>query len=705
MNIQYEWRPKPFFDIIRDCKENAIILVPDIQRPFVWTPDKVILLMDSIFRGWPFGSVLMWEVGSSDFHENRGIPYRTFWRDVDRVNGADTGFLEKNDEKKYMVLDGQQRIQSLLLALGEFGSGFKMFDHDWAAVLPEPRKIRTSTRWSRASLFFDSAAFLSEYKIRERVKDIEVKNVLAWVIIDKERDAPNHEKYESPLPYLQKNDRGYIRFSEIWNMVSPRQSEDYYQEKIKSDFCNKMSKEMLDEVTKPLSAFMRDIDSVKYYYKIQTQEISAFNEDQCNRDEYDDAIVQIFTRLNSAGRILTREEITLAWLKVGWDKAGAKIDELKASVNKLIDGRKFVDTDDIVRLLSFVWTTLFRSDSFAGSILKDKDLLKGYLLKQMASDLSAAWECLDESFEHTIEMLISHNYGGILSSFNSVIVAMTSYLIFYQKYHSQKSRLKETEKDDVLKRADHVFNSFIDRWLFGSDWAKVWSFISNFQTYANILKECNSKVHSSNDLCDVIDLYEKCTQDLLEQISDRVIKEINDSEVDDRSKVRLYKSKLWIWQRLDSQRWNNSIVMLRKDLDARSCEVDHMISAKWWENYLDSNLNTLVPSVLENKEDAKNIINKLGNCSLLEKNFNISKRTKPMGSFLEEIYEVKEDKMTKEDWQKSMLVTDALAHPERQDDIQGIVDAIKQRDNSIKKELVDFINGKRIRSDIDKDPR
>ena len=36
-------------------------------------------------------------------------------------------------------------------------------------------------------------------------------------------------------------------------------------------------------------------------------------------DAYNDAIVNIFTRLNHAGRTLTREEITLAWLKVGWE--------------------------------------------------------------------------------------------------------------------------------------------------------------------------------------------------------------------------------------------------------------------------------------------------------------------------------------------------------------------------------------------------
>ncbi|WP_410477861.1 DUF262 domain-containing protein [Myxococcus sp. MxC21-1] len=29
--------------------------MPDLQRPYVWTPNQVTLLVDSLLRGWPFG--------------------------------------------------------------------------------------------------------------------------------------------------------------------------------------------------------------------------------------------------------------------------------------------------------------------------------------------------------------------------------------------------------------------------------------------------------------------------------------------------------------------------------------------------------------------------------------------------------------------------------------------------------------------------
>lgn len=36
------------------------IRVPGFQRSFVWEPDRAALLMDSIYKRYPFGSVLLW---------------------------------------------------------------------------------------------------------------------------------------------------------------------------------------------------------------------------------------------------------------------------------------------------------------------------------------------------------------------------------------------------------------------------------------------------------------------------------------------------------------------------------------------------------------------------------------------------------------------------------------------------------------------
>jgi Protein of unknown function DUF262 len=77
--------------------------VPKFQRPFVWRPEQMLNLFDSIERGYPIGSLLVWDT-------DLAIP------SLDRVANVDipppsaagpVGFL----------LDGHQRLSTLLGAL------------------------------------------------------------------------------------------------------------------------------------------------------------------------------------------------------------------------------------------------------------------------------------------------------------------------------------------------------------------------------------------------------------------------------------------------------------------------------------------------------------------------------------------------------------------------------------------------------------
>ena len=49
--------------LIEDIKHGNIAL-PDIQRPFVWSAAKVRDLFDSMYRGYPVGTLMLWETGA-----------------------------------------------------------------------------------------------------------------------------------------------------------------------------------------------------------------------------------------------------------------------------------------------------------------------------------------------------------------------------------------------------------------------------------------------------------------------------------------------------------------------------------------------------------------------------------------------------------------------------------------------------------------
>lgn len=74
--------------------EREVIALPDLQRPFVWEDTKVRDLLDSLFVGFPVGTLVFWHTSSD--------------RDA-RALGAERPGLRATT----LVIDGQQRLTSL----------------------------------------------------------------------------------------------------------------------------------------------------------------------------------------------------------------------------------------------------------------------------------------------------------------------------------------------------------------------------------------------------------------------------------------------------------------------------------------------------------------------------------------------------------------------------------------------------------------
>jgi hypothetical protein len=56
--------PQPSVDRIDELARRILagdILLPKFQRDFVWERQQVIALLDSVARGYPIGSILLWQ--------------------------------------------------------------------------------------------------------------------------------------------------------------------------------------------------------------------------------------------------------------------------------------------------------------------------------------------------------------------------------------------------------------------------------------------------------------------------------------------------------------------------------------------------------------------------------------------------------------------------------------------------------------------
>ncbi len=104
-----------------DQIDRGEVVLPAIQRDFVWREDRMAALMDSVMRGYPVGMVFLWE--SYD-----DILYRRFEKDY--IPGRRPSWFENSSERPArlrLVLDGQQRLQSLYLSVYGTYRGRRMY--------------------------------------------------------------------------------------------------------------------------------------------------------------------------------------------------------------------------------------------------------------------------------------------------------------------------------------------------------------------------------------------------------------------------------------------------------------------------------------------------------------------------------------------------------------------------------------------------
>jgi hypothetical protein len=88
----------PISEILTQVLKGQI-RIPSFQRGFVWDADRVTYLMDSIYKGYPFGSLLLWQTKHVLKTENDLGPF--------------TLPSAPDDYPVFYVLDGQQRITSI----------------------------------------------------------------------------------------------------------------------------------------------------------------------------------------------------------------------------------------------------------------------------------------------------------------------------------------------------------------------------------------------------------------------------------------------------------------------------------------------------------------------------------------------------------------------------------------------------------------
>lgn len=124
----YESQPKivPLHQLLDQVLSGAL-RIPRFQRPgteTTWRPEQRRDLLDSVYRGIPIGTILVWSTQE---------PINT----LPAIGGADIPDFDSKESRKLLVLDGHQRLSTLVATLGP---GLDLYKQRNRIGAPSPRE-------------------------------------------------------------------------------------------------------------------------------------------------------------------------------------------------------------------------------------------------------------------------------------------------------------------------------------------------------------------------------------------------------------------------------------------------------------------------------------------------------------------------------------------------------------------------------------
>ena len=95
--------------------QQTKFVLPAIQREFVWKPEQIARLFDSLMQGYPFGTFLYWKVDKANSSKYKFYAFVCNYHERDNPHCPQLPVFHDTDLTA--VLDGQQRLTALNIGL------------------------------------------------------------------------------------------------------------------------------------------------------------------------------------------------------------------------------------------------------------------------------------------------------------------------------------------------------------------------------------------------------------------------------------------------------------------------------------------------------------------------------------------------------------------------------------------------------------
>jgi uncharacterized protein with ParB-like and HNH nuclease domain len=297
-----------------DAINSRDYLLPAIQRKFVWSSQQISVLFDSIMRGYPINSFMMWEIKSGEIKNSYKF-YEFLKGFCQRFNDENPHVATNASFKDFKaVIDGQQRLTSLYIGLcGTYA--YKQPRVWWPntkddALLP-PRKLYLDLLHhikvdEDESLMKYNFKFLTESQFNES-KEI--------------RPAEHHWFCVHEILRMPKVDGG----NHIWSkVVKPYLEQHGLQD---NEFAQDTLSQLYDVIR---------VQKLIHYFNETNQEI--------------DHVLDIFIRTNSGGTKLDFSDLLMSIAIANWDgDFRTEVDDLIKQIHQSDEMGFYLERDWILK--------------------------------------------------------------------------------------------------------------------------------------------------------------------------------------------------------------------------------------------------------------------------------------------------------------------------------------------------------------------
>lgn len=272
-------------------------LLPAIQREFVWDQDQIRRLLDSLMRGYPIGSFLLWKVDATT------AGHYTFYDFLTDYHERDHPYAMKatvpTGQSTTAILDGQQRLTSLNIAI--YGSHSEKKKYAW---------------WNSADAFPRKRLYLNLLDDPDP-EELGLRYDLRFLTEAEAQPRPGEPS-------------GWFRVGEVLTLTDSGLS-----------LFDALRSRSIDVNQDGVFKRMHDL-----YVAIRvTRPINYYLESSQDADK----VLDIFVRVNSGGTTLSYSDLLLSMATNQWQHLDAR-EEVRALVQELNTGgsREFAFSKDVV---------------------------------------------------------------------------------------------------------------------------------------------------------------------------------------------------------------------------------------------------------------------------------------------------------------------------------------------------------------------